>query len=299
MPHLVCPQSRKYLFPSEDGASLLGGSVSYPVREGVPDLLIGEGPRDVETDFVNPPWRDSLLEEIQTDEMFRRIRRWIEGEAKRLSRGLDFADIGCGKLLSERGRYFQILKDTSRSYVGVEPSWEMIRRVPKANLALLPDAWIVRSVGEDLPVAPASADVVISLSALDHCADVARVLALAREALRPGGILVVTLQNRASWYRRLAKALAPGYIRRRESCDHHHQFFTHRSVGEALADAGFSEVELVEQGFVNAPVLMGLVAGALGWVGKERGARLMRSLDARLSRLAPGRGAALLVTARR
>jgi SAM-dependent methyltransferase len=298
MPQLVCPQSRRPLLPSEDGALLLGGAVPYPILDGVPDLLISEEARDVETDFVNPQWRDSLIEELQTDEMFRRIRVMAEGEVERLGRKLDFADIGCGRLLSERGRYYRIIERAARSYVGVEPSWTMIRHVPRANLERLPRAIIVRSVGEDLPVAPASVDVVISLSALDHCADAGRALSLAREALRPGGLLVVTLQNRASWQRRLAKALAPRYVKRRDAHDHHHQFFTCGSVGAALSDAGFSGVEIIEQGFMTTPVLGRVASKVVGLMSKERGARLMRSFDVKLSRLAPGYGAAMLVTAR-
>src|SRR5205809_10682 len=106
-----------------------------------------------ETDFINPRWKDYTIREWQAKAQFQWIRKLVESEVKRLNRKLDFVDIGCGKLLSTQGRYFHILKDTSRSYVGIEPSWAMIRQVPKSNLDRLPNALIVRAVGEELPIA--------------------------------------------------------------------------------------------------------------------------------------------------
>ncbi|ACL64665.1 Methyltransferase type 11 [Anaeromyxobacter dehalogenans 2CP-1] len=104
-------------------------------------------------------------------------------------RGKRVLDLGCGfgwhcRHACEQG---------ARSVVGVDLSEKMLERAR----ALGSDARLtyVRSAIEDVELAPATFDVVISSLALHYVADLAKVLANVRACLRPGGALVFSVEH--------------------------------------------------------------------------------------------------------
>src|SRR6185436_19604405 len=75
---------------------------------------------------------------------------------------LDVAEIGCGT-----GHWLADVAGLVRSEIGIDPSWEMLRRAAvDARTALL-----IRARAEDLPLAAASLDRVFCVNALQHFAD--------------------------------------------------------------------------------------------------------------------------------
>jgi ubiquinone/menaquinone biosynthesis C-methylase UbiE len=96
------------------------------------------------------------------------------------------ADLGCGT-----GRFTRILADCfAGTVVGIDPSEEMLRAAA-ATLAGLPGVRLVRGRAEELPLAPASAELVFMSMSFHHVADQPRALSEIRSVLRPGGALCV------------------------------------------------------------------------------------------------------------
>lgn len=115
----------------------------------------------------------------------------------RLGRKLDFLDVGGG-----RGRLFDLLKDSARSYLNVDPSDIEPDATARARLAHPTYRWI-RCSAEVLPLEAECVDVAIAKSSLDHIPDYRRALGEIRRVLRPGGVLIVTINNRGSWWKTL------------------------------------------------------------------------------------------------
>jgi hypothetical protein len=76
--------------------------------------------------------------------------------------------------------------------------------------------------------------------------------------LRPGGILLVTLQNYGSWYRRLLKLVAPSYTRSLEKKDHHNWHFIPKTTEDILVKHGFTNITCAEFGYLSVPRLESL-----------------------------------------
>ncbi len=90
---------------------------------------------------------------------------------------------------------------------------------------------------EDLPVQPASFDLVYASEVIEHCGDTSVFLRKVSGVLKPGGILLLSTDNSAFWAyrvmallgRTLSEVQHPGHVR----------FFSKRSLAKAITDAGF------------------------------------------------------------
>src|SRR5262249_19772010 len=85
-------------------------------------------------------------------------------------------EVGCGT-----GHWLGWAGDRARRRIGVDASAGMLSRAKSTG------AWLVRSVGEALPVADASVDRVMCIHALHHFPNRGRFFREARRVLRPGG----------------------------------------------------------------------------------------------------------------
>jgi SAM-dependent methyltransferase len=92
-----------------------------------------------------------------------------------------------------------------------------------------------------------SVDAVIMSHSLEHIPDPVAALARVRRALRPGGLLVITLPNFACWQR---KRFGSTWFHL--DLPRHRTHFTSRSLGLALSNAGFVNVSLSTTGETNA-----------------------------------------------
>jgi SAM-dependent methyltransferase len=285
-----------------------GCQTSFPVRSGIPDLLPEAIESDFETDYEEyPRARAWSIREFHIERFFHQLRRLVEAHAETLGRRVDFVDIGSGLLLrgtgGHGGRFFRILRDFGRSYTGIEPSWRMLKAIdaPEGNVNFLPSPLLVRSTGELLPVRSGSFDIALNLSVLDHCSDASAVVARSLEALRPGGLALLHLQNDRAWYREVVRTLAPRYYRRRVAGDNHHHRFTPSEAGTLFRDRGFQSPSWEELGYLSAPGLVWLATAALyptRALGLGRGAALFSRFDRVASRLLPGMGLTFLLHAR-
>lgn len=135
---------------------------------------------------------------------------WILRRISRFSAGgtVDILEMGGGS-----GDFFERVKNVARTYVNVEPG-----RVPlsEAGLRRVGDSryMCVRCSAEEIPLPDESVDVIISIASLDHVPDYRKALAEARRLLREGGIFILTLNNRRSWWKIMLSRTA--YLKRRE-----------------------------------------------------------------------------------
>ena len=123
---------------------------------------------------------------------------------------------GLGSILLEmRRRGFRAL--------GIEPSEEWCgiirRRFEKEGL---PSSCLVQGIGEDLPFADESVDLVVSLQVLEHVEEPERVLCEIDRVLRPGGIFYLSAPNyfsfsedhyRVLWFPGLTHRTGSWYLR--------------------------------------------------------------------------------------
>lgn len=91
-------------------------------------------------------------------------------------------------------------------------------------------------------------DAILALELFEHLTENERFLARARELLRPGGRLVLSVPNVGHWA--VVDDLLAGrwdYLPIGLLCYTHYRFFTRRTLADWLARAGFSRVEIVPQ----------------------------------------------------
>jgi SAM-dependent methyltransferase len=231
----------------------------------------------------------------------------IEG---RFGRKLDvlYVGAGCRKFVGVgelNRRYCEVMENVARSYVALEPSWDMIRQGLRAGSRFhhLTDARYVRGVGEAIPLGGDSVDLVIVKASLDHCVDASAVLREIHRVLRPGGGTVISLQNFESWHRRVVRGLMPGRYRQHRANDHHACLFDPERARAAAVDAGLTVESCVEMGYADLCRYTGAgVEKVIAWipalVGAESGLdRMVRWIDGLGTRIASGAGARFVLVA--
>lgn len=94
---------------------------------------------------------------------------------------------------------------------------------------------------ETLPRLPRGYGAILAADTLEHLTDPARMLALAREALPPGGHLLLSVPNVANLHVRLSLLAGRFDYADRGILDRTHRvFFTRKTLRGMLADAGFA-----------------------------------------------------------
>lgn len=97
----------------------------------------------------------------------------------------------------------------------------------------------------DLPLEPASFDVVLCGDVVEHLRDPGAALARLRPLLRPGGRLVLTTPNVANWAMRLGLLVGRWRYTERGILDRTHtHLFTRATLVETLKRAGYDVVDL-------------------------------------------------------
>lgn len=156
-----------------------------------------------------------------------RQHRWISADIARYKPAgrIRLLDVGCGP-----GHIAESQAEHIELYMGVDPSMIELRRAPKGSVR-----YFVHGIGERLDFIPAySFDVVTLISVLDHCIDWRRALRNCVAALRPGGLMLVVMENSEQLPNRVRQMLG----REVEHDDHMH--FISLSDVEAALGAGFS-----------------------------------------------------------
>lgn len=151
--------------------------------------------------------------------------------------GAVVADVGCGE-----GAFSAALAAAGMRPVAVDAADEPLRRLR----ARFPDLGDVRRahLGAPLPLADGEADAAWAGEVLEHVVDVGAFAAELRRVVRAGGVLAVTTPDHS---RRTLLGLA---LRPRAADEHFHpyadhlRFFTRRTLGAVLRDAGFGRAEV-------------------------------------------------------
>src|SRR6185503_9277569 len=152
-------------------------------------------------------WDDDEFLKSLTPLMKLRYRRLDEKVADILQENFSevsgrplLVDAGCG-----RGEFAHFLKQNwgntpePWNYLGLEPSQEQLgqRDIPTLGLGF------IGATAEQMPLPDMIARGVLIKEALDHCYDPAKVFREAKRLLKPGGVLIVTITNDRSYFKRL------------------------------------------------------------------------------------------------
>lgn len=116
----------------------------------------------------------------------------------------DVLDVGCG-----HGMHALRIAGRVRRVAGVDRDRDALAMARRAGAArgVGNAAFFAADLEQGLPVRSAAFDVAVCLDLLEHVVERDRLLGEIRRALRPGGVLLLAVPNRAtSWKRRLARA---------------------------------------------------------------------------------------------
>lgn len=171
--------------------------------------------------------------------------------------------------------------------VVIDPSVIQLRMAP-----LLPNGrtLLLRGLAEDLPLEDDWADMTELQGVLDHVVSPPKAIAEAIRVTRPGGLVMVTMTNADSWYRRVAERL--GDTRHLER-DTHQRRFGAIDVSDLLADAGLQSLKVATVMYFRLPRRVDVAIGS--WLGPDRLDAIMRVTDRLGSRVAPTGGGMLVV----
>ena len=227
-------------------------------------------------------WKEKVAREYAAD--------FLTGEAaastvEKLTRLFPLENARVLELGSGLGSVLLEMRRRKLDAVGLEPSEEWCgiirRRLERDGLA---GNCVVQGIGEHLPFADSSVDLVVSLQVLEHVQEPERVLREIDRVLRPGGILYLSAPNyfsfsedhyRVLWFPGLTHRTGSWYLRLRgrdpDFYLHHVNNLTWFQVQRAAK----------ELGWIN-----------LKWQRRVEKARDQRSLSGRISKawleLAPG-----------
>lgn len=145
--------------------------------------------------------------QMVADVLFQEVASVVSGVAQ--DRSLRVLEIGGGP-----GQLFDRIDSSVGSYVNVEPGRQ---ELAAEDLARRRDPRYMRIAcsGQDVPLPDSSFDVAICVASLDHIPSPTSALSEIQRLLADGGVFVMTLNNRASWWKRLLSRTR--YLRRRET----------------------------------------------------------------------------------
>jgi ubiquinone/menaquinone biosynthesis C-methylase UbiE len=172
-------------------------------------------------------------------------------------------------------------------YLGWEPSPEQLqqRDIPTLGLGF------ARAVAEQMPLQDMAAQGVLLKETLDHCYDPAKVFAEAKRLLKPGGVLVVTITNDQSYFKRLLPWVNQSHKSRQSD---HLFFFGPNDLKKMAQDALFDRVSVETYNYLKFPRFFEF---ALGWLGEPMNRVLLNLTDAIGKMFLPGMGGSIILKA--
>jgi hypothetical protein len=120
-------------------------------------------------------------------------------------------------------------------------------QVPKSEIK----TYLIRSVGEEIPITDSQIQAIEIPSTLDHVVDAKKVVEESFRVLSNGGLIGITLGNSESWYRKLINLLRIPIV---DNHEHHHNFhFRVIDVERMLLSAGFTEIRTIGTAYFKLP----------------------------------------------
>lgn len=201
-------------------------------------------------------------------------------------------DVGCGRaefaaFLRERWRDVPSNQSDVWNYLGIEPSAEQLknRDIPSMGLGF------VQAAAEQVPLTDMTAQGVLVKEVIDHCYDPAKVVREAKRVLKPGGVLVVTVTNDSSYFKRLLPFVNSAIKSKQTD---HLSFFGPKELRKLADEALFDRVSVETYNYLKLPRFLEQVLSLLG----EPVNRVLLDLaDALGKLLLPGLGGGIILTA--
>jgi SAM-dependent methyltransferase len=151
-------------------------------------------------------------------------------------RGLSILEIGCGAggMIGPLSRYGQV--------TGMDISQDLMRFCRSRGLARM-----VVGSGYDLPIRRGSLDLIAMFDTIEHIPDDVRVLRQCREALKPGGLVFLSVPAYQFLYSN------------NDRVAHHQRRYTGAEVRRKLAEAGFAPVKVTYFNSFLFPLILPVV----------------------------------------
>jgi 2-polyprenyl-3-methyl-5-hydroxy-6-metoxy-1,4-benzoquinol methylase len=190
--------------------------------------LVRQNPQPIEADLIDAygEVEDARYEEEATGrvETFSRALR----DLMRHEPGGALLDVGC-----HIGVFLDVARSVGWQVAGVEPSRWAAERARSKGLD------VTEGTLETAGLEEGAFDVVTMWDVVEHVADPLTELKRAHRVLRPGGLLALSTMNVEALFPRLAGRRWPWYMQM------HLYYFTPRTLGSMLEQAGFEVVERV------------------------------------------------------
>jgi SAM-dependent methyltransferase len=195
-------------------------------------------------------------------------------------------DLGAG-----RGEFAYFLEKSGRgkdwNYLGVEPSAEQLKQRDIPNFGL----GFVQGLAEQVPLPDMAAQGVVVKEVIDHCFDPTKVFTEARRLLKPGGVLVVSVTNDRSYFKRLLPFINQSHKAKQSD---HLFFFGPEDLEKLAREARFDRVEVQTYNYLKLPRIFERI---LSLLGDSMCRSLLTLTDSVGKVLLPGMGGGILLKA--
>jgi ubiquinone/menaquinone biosynthesis C-methylase UbiE len=196
---------------------------------------------------------------------YRRLDEKAAGIFEEKFKGIDkpfLVDVGSGRaefaaFLRERWRDVASNQSDVWNYLGIEPSAEQLKQrdIPHMGLGF------IQATAENLPLPDMLAHGVLIKEAIDHCYDPVKVFKEAKRLLKPGGVLVVTVTNDKSYFKRLLPFV--NSLKKSKQTDHLF-FFGPKELRKLAEEAKFDRVSVETYNYLKLPRVFEQVLSLLG-----------------------------------
>ena len=195
-------------------------------------------------------------------------------------------DLGAG-----RGEFAFFLQGRGRArvwnYLGLEPSAEQLKQRDIADFGL----GFAQGLAEQAPLQDMVAHGVVVKEVIDHCYDPAKVFTEAKRLLKSGGVMVVTVTNDKSYFKRMFPFI--NSARKAKQTDHLN-FFGPGDLRKLAEEAKFDRVSVETYNYLKLPRVL---EQALGLLGPSLNRGILHLTDAIGKALLPGLGGGIILKA--
>lgn len=218
----------------------------------------------MENDGKFKQWQETQTQWDDTDFLLNKANSLMKARWKRLNKTIasmleklvvekneyiTLLDAGAG-----RGDFYRLVENSVKKYTGIEPSEKMLPDDVKED-----EIEIIRGTAEEMKYEN-EYDACLFKEVLDHCYDPGLALKNAFTALKSGGIVIVSLTNKDSYYKLLFKQHAQKL--EQEHKDHINNFNPAGAV-KLLEEAGFTEIKIKSTNYLRMPSFLEELTGRL------------------------------------